>query len=196
MACFLFVAQLLRFDGWSVVLYEYQGFGGSTGTPNITGLYTDLEAVMDWTLARTGLPQVTLMGVSIGTVPAVAHAANRPDLVNALILDAPIALEHEVERFEFLLGGDPAPYLALLDARLLMTKELPRVTQPLLAFTYGQDEYLTSRVYFADMATTCPCAWTIVRFEELPHARAPYLATAKYFYAVDQFLASVWEGQD
>ena len=194
MSCFLFVAQLLRFDGWSVVLYEYQGFGGSTGKPNVTTLYTDLEAVMDWTLARTGRAQLTLMGVSIGTIPAVAHAAERPELVNALILDAPIALDHEVDRFALLLGGDPAPYLAQLDDRLQLTKELPKVHQPLLAFTYGQDEYATSRQFFAGMVTTCPCAWTIVRFEALPHARGPYLATAKYFYAADQFLAGVWSG--
>ena len=39
--------------------------------------------------------QVTLMGVSVGTMPAVAQAAARPEDVNTLVLDGLISLRIE-----------------------------------------------------------------------------------------------------
>ena len=70
------------------------------------GAVTELEAVLDWTLEYTGREQVTLMGVSLGSIPSVSHAVLRPDDVNAVILDGVISLRIEAERFAYLLAND------------------------------------------------------------------------------------------
>ncbi len=191
MACFLYVTHMLRADGWSVVMYDFQGFGGSTGQPSLLSLYGDLDVVLDWTLARTGREQVTLMGVSIGTIPSVAHAVSRPDDVNAIVLDGPISLTVEVAAFAALLGGDISPYMALLGDEALFQAQFPRVRQPTFVFLYGLDEFATAEV-FEEITADLPPPMEIIKFPHLPHARGPYLETATYFYQLDRFLASVW----
>ena len=99
MACYLFTADLLTDNGWSVVLYEYEGFGLSTGQASLGTLYRDLGTVVEWTRERTGREQVTLFGISLGSIPSVALGVERPDEVNGVILDSPIALAAQVERF-------------------------------------------------------------------------------------------------
>jgi len=43
MACYLLTAQLLTDDGYSVVIYDYEGFGGSSGQASLETLRPDLE---------------------------------------------------------------------------------------------------------------------------------------------------------
>jgi pimeloyl-ACP methyl ester carboxylesterase len=104
MPCYLFITRLLVHNGWSVVMYEYRGFGVSSGEPNINALHTDLAAVLDWTIKYTGRESVTLLGVSLGTLPSVAVAVDRPDIVNGIVLDSPASMGLEVARFARALG--------------------------------------------------------------------------------------------
>ena len=178
-SCYLLIALLLRGNGYSVVLYDYRGFRGSTGTADLTAVGTDLDAVLDWTLARTGESSVTLMGVSVGTIPTVAAAASRPDDVNAIVLDGAISLRHEIKRFAALLDGPPEDYVAQFDDSLLLDEQIGAVTQPMLVFTYGLDEYATSAVVPRITAQT-RAALTVYDFPTLAHARGPYLRTEEY----------------
>jgi pimeloyl-ACP methyl ester carboxylesterase len=191
MSCSLLIPRELCRRGWSVVVYEYQGFGGSTGAASLTTLVSDLDAVMDWTLARIAHPHVTLLGASVGTIPSTAQAARRPQDVNAVILDGAISLRVEIERLWFLYGGRPERYLSQFDETLRLGEELRNVAQPLLAIAYGRDVYGTS-AYLAELLAKSPASASVVEFATLGHAQAPYLATEAYFDALDEFLTSVW----
>ena len=192
-ACYLLIAKTLHEHGWAFVMYDFQGFGGSGGTPDLASLYGDLEAVLDWTLAKPEVEEVTLMGVSLGSIPSVAHAAARPEQVNALLLDGLISLQSEVERFRFLFAWRPAAYYGQFDEILRLQLQIRDVRQPVLAVIYGRDEYATSAQARSILATS-PAPATILDFPDLKHARGPYLAGERYFENVLEFLDSVWEG--
>ena len=190
-SCYLFITYNLWYNGWSVVLYDFEGFGGSSGEANLFTLRTDLDAVIAWTLEHTNHDQVTLYGVSVGTVPTVAAANAHRDTFNAVILDSSIDIASELNRFTSLLTGPPELFLPLLNEELLLRNTLKELNQPTLAFIYGQDEYDTSAV-FPDLVKDTPGEVIVAEFEELGHARGPYLGTAAYFYRVEEFLSDVW----
>jgi pimeloyl-ACP methyl ester carboxylesterase len=191
MRCYLMFAKYLHDDGWSMVMYDFEGFGDSTGMPSMTTLITDHNAVLDWTLERTGRQQVTLMGVSVGTIPSVAQAAARPEVVNAVVLDGVISLRLEVQRAWLLLAGHVERYVALFDRTLRLDEQITGVHQPIFAVVYGRDEYATPRQIRGILASA-PGEVTISEFPNLMHARGPYLATDTYFARLEAFLAQVW----
>jgi hypothetical protein len=192
MACYLFPARLLVNNGWNVILYEYAGFGLSGGVPNLNSLASDLEAVVDYTRALGSLPRVTLMSVSIGSIPSVAVAVRRPDAVNAVILDSPVALGPTLARYGgFLLGARVVEVAAALDEELFSEVIISAMHQPLLVFS-GQADGLTPPDAVDEIFQRAAGPKQIVAFPGLDHALGPYIDTALYTFVADTFLAGVW----
>ncbi|GEM_PF-1470967 len=191
MNCYLLIPKELVAAGWSVVIYEYEGFGESDGRASMAVLLRDADAVLDWTLERTARARVTLLGASVGTIPSVALAAERPGDVNAVVLDGAISLRAEIDRLWFLYGGQTERYLAHFDRRMWLEEQITRVHQPVLAFAYGRDEYATS-ARMPEILAGCPGPTTLHTFPELGHARGPYRQTGEYFDILEGFLSDVW----
>ena len=191
MPCYLLIAKGVYDAGYEFVMYDFQGFGGSGGSPDLASLYGDLDAVLDWTFARPGAYQVTLMGVSIGTIPSVAQAAARPSDVNGLVLDGLISLDEEVKRFQFLFAWRPAAYYSKFDDVLRVETQVPNLHVIALDFVYGQDEYATS-AHAREILAASPVPTSFADFPELKHARGPYLATDEYFDRLLAYLDSIW----
>lgn len=191
MACYLAPAYMLVEAGYSVVMYEYQGFGGSTGIASLDTPYYDLDAVLPWALSRTGHAQATLMGVSLGTIPSVAQAALRPERVNAVILDSPISLRFETERYADLLDGRPDRFFDQFDPTMRMEDLITAVYQPMLVLHYGRDEWNTES-HVKDLLSITPAPVTEEFFPLLQHARGPYLRPARYAATLGAFLDTVW----
>ena len=63
--------------GVNIVLYDYSGYGVSTGRASVRNVYADLEAVVDWCVAsRHADPKrIVLYGQSIGSAPTCRYAA-------------------------------------------------------------------------------------------------------------------------
>jgi pimeloyl-ACP methyl ester carboxylesterase len=68
-----------QFGGWSLLLVNYRGYGGSEGKPGERELFGDALSIYDWAVGRSDvLPgHVIAMGRSLGTGVAVHLAANR-----------------------------------------------------------------------------------------------------------------------
>ncbi|MCK4342893.1 MAG: alpha/beta fold hydrolase [Phycisphaerae bacterium] len=194
MPCYLFVALLLHEQGWSAVMYEYQGFGQSTGIPNLDSLRPDLAAVLDWTQARTGAEEVSLFGLSLGSIPSVALAVERPDTVNAVVLDSPVALREELQRFDFFLAGQSELVIRLLDPSLITEELIDRMQQPLLVFLHEED-YVTPPAAVELLFELAPGPKELVRFTGLEHAQAQFFDTEVYVEHMDSFLSEVWESE-
>jgi fermentation-respiration switch protein FrsA (DUF1100 family) len=74
--------------GLSVLIYDYRGYGQSTGSPSETGLYADGESVLRWLLDRADIDasDVLVFGRSMGGAVAASLAARHE--VGALILES------------------------------------------------------------------------------------------------------------
>ncbi len=80
--------QLLRKLGWNIFIFDYQGYGGSEGTPTIEGVLTDSMSAFQYLTETKKIPneQIVLFGESLGGAMAV-DIANR-EIVGAVILES------------------------------------------------------------------------------------------------------------
>ncbi len=189
--CYLYVASLLVNNGWTVVMYEYRGFGASSGETDINALHTDLTAVLEWTLDYTGRDAVTLLGISLGTLPSVAVAVERPDVVNGVVLDSPAAMGLELTRFTRVLGDQTQEIIDQLAAPLLMAELAWSLEQPLLVFQ-GELDPITPPWSVEIVFERASGPKDLVMFADLSHAGAPYHDTGTYTFYLEQFLSKLW----
>jgi uncharacterized protein len=138
--------------GCNVLLFDYRGYGQSTGRPSEEGLYLDGEAAWDWARQRArqeGLPAV-ILGKSLGTAVALHAASHNPPA--ALILDSAFASMREI-------ATAVTPWLpdAMFPDLYESERHAPRVTAPTLVL-HGRADTLVplshgQRIYNALNAT-------------------------------------------
>jgi uncharacterized protein len=73
--------------GFSVLAFDWRGYGRSTGSPSQEGLGLDADAALNWLERHAELSRAVVLGESIGSGVAVELAAKRK--VGALVLEAP-----------------------------------------------------------------------------------------------------------
>lgn len=191
MACYLFVAELLVHNGWTVFMYEYQGFGLSQGRPSLGTLASDAEAVVDHARRVSQRERVTMMGISLGSIPSIAVGVARPDAVNGVIVDSPVVLGAEIERFSVLLYGGAGRFLPQLDRSLLSEEIIAELRAPLLIFLNEQDQ-LTPPATVELLYERAGGPKELARFAGIDHGLGPFVQTALYTFRLDTFLSSVW----
>jgi uncharacterized protein len=84
----LFLAKALITAGTSVFLYDYRGYGKSTGTPSLAGILDDGLAAFDFVKDKFAYPVIINYGESIGS--GVACNVNAHRKTDALILQSGI----------------------------------------------------------------------------------------------------------
>jgi hypothetical protein len=85
----MFFLQKFHDAGFSVMAYDYRGYGTSSGKSTENGVYEDANAAYDYLTQQLHVPanQVIAMGRSLGCGAAIHLAARRP--VAGLIVEAP-----------------------------------------------------------------------------------------------------------
>jgi fermentation-respiration switch protein FrsA (DUF1100 family) len=123
--------------GFSVLLLEYRGYGGSEGTPGEAGLLLDAQAGMDFLEERVGdSGKIILFGRSMGGAVAAALAAIRPPGV--LVLESAFTSLEAMARtlYPFL----PGFLFRRLRGRFDTLESLRGVDSPTLVIHGTQDE--------------------------------------------------------
>ncbi|MEX1036273.1 MAG: alpha/beta hydrolase [Sneathiella sp.] len=92
--------------GFGVLLVEYRGYGGSTGTPSEAGLITDGLTAYDYLRAQSDAP-IGLLAFSLGTGVAVPVAAARETF--AVVLESPPTSLLDIARYR--VGWVPFDFL-------------------------------------------------------------------------------------
>jgi hypothetical protein len=66
--------------GWSVLLFDYRGYGASAGSPSEAGTYADAEAALEHLAHGEGVPaeRTVLYGESLGAGVAIELARRHP----------------------------------------------------------------------------------------------------------------------
>ncbi|MGH8898644.1 MAG: alpha/beta hydrolase [Egibacteraceae bacterium] len=118
-----------------VLLFDYRGYGGNSGTPSEQGLLADARAAHAWMQARSraGPDRMIYFGESLGAGVAAALALEQPP--RALVLRSPFTSLAEVGRrhYPFL------PVRALLRDRFPVIDHVARYDGPVLVVTGEAD---------------------------------------------------------
>ena len=128
----------LRSLGVDFLLYDYRGYGKSTGSPDEEGTYRDGRAAYDYlvNVRHIDAKKIVLMGESLGCAISVQLALDRP--AAGLVLEAPFASIVHMARevYPFLPVG---PFVR---TRYDNLAKIPKLRMPLLLFHGTEDEVI------------------------------------------------------
>lgn len=89
--------------GWSVLIFDYRGYGDSTGRPSEPGLIRDGLAAYDWLRGRVAKQPIVLFGRSLGGAVAAQTALQRS--AAGLILESAFTSVPDMARLTLPLPG-------------------------------------------------------------------------------------------
>ncbi len=130
------LARAFRSMGYSVLLFDYRGYGNSTGSPSEDGVYLDAEAAYDYLVQekKHAPSQIVLYGESLGGAVAIELALRRDCL--AVITESAFTSLPDVAAHHY--PWLPARWLAR--ARFDNATKLPRIDCPYLVIHGPDDE--------------------------------------------------------
>ncbi len=130
---------LLRSFGFSVLAYDYGGYGYSTGTPSEERCYQDANAMWDWLVTVKGVSpeQVLLFGRSLGGAMTAYLASQKK--VGAVILESTFLSIPDVVRDMF---PSFLPVHALISHRFPSKDRVAKIQSPTLFVHSPQDSLI------------------------------------------------------
>ena len=136
-----------QYAGWSLLLFNYRGYGRSEGKPGEAALFADALRIYDYAASRAEGGRVAVMGRSLGSGVAVHLAARRP--VQGVILVSPYDSIESVAQgvYPFL------PIRLMLKHRFDSLSLAPAIKVPLLCLVASADRVIprphSERLYAA-----------------------------------------------
>ena len=128
-------AELLVASGFDVLLFDYRGYGRSSGKPSEQGTYHDARAALAALADQPGVEgsRVVYVGESLGAAVALALAIERPP--RALVLQSAFASVREMARVHY-----PFIPAALVPDAYPSLRLIRRLEAPLLVLHGERDE--------------------------------------------------------
>jgi len=171
-----------RYAGWSLLLFNYRGYGRSEGKPGEAELFADALQIYDYAASRVQGGRVAVMGRSLGSGAAVYLAARRP--VAGVILVSPYDSVESVAKGIY-------PYLPIglmLKHRFDSLSRAPQIKAPLLCLVASDDRVIpqphSERLYAAWGGRK---EWREIR----PAAHDSIADAREYWQAIASFLAKL-----
>lgn len=135
------LATALASAGYSVLLFDYRGYGGNRGSPTEAGLLDDARAAADFLQHRPDVDseRIAYFGESLGSGVVTALAVERPPW--ALILRSPFTSFAEV-------GSHHYPWLPvapLIRDRFPIDAQIANVRAPVLIIAGDADDIVPVR---------------------------------------------------
>jgi len=88
--------------GYNVLLFDYRGYGRSTGEPSMDGIQLDMAAAMQWLFQRPDIDtsRIVVFGQSLGAATAITRLAVSPyrSRVRGLIVEGAFTSYRELTR--------------------------------------------------------------------------------------------------
>lgn len=130
--------QLLRSFGFSVLAYDYGGYGHSTGRPSEARCYADIRAMWAWLVEERGVPaeKIVLFGRSLGAGPTTDLAVEVTP--GAVILESAFLSTPDIAK------GNPLfrPITWLIRHRFENKHKVAAIEAPLLIVHSPEDEII------------------------------------------------------
>lgn len=169
-------------QGFSVIAYDYEGYGLSTGKPSEKATYRDIQAVYHYLRDSVGIPahQIIIHGSSLGTGPSVDLASHFE--VGGVILEAPFVSAYRVQTRFPIIPFDKFNNL----------KKIRNINAPLLIIHGTQDSIIPiwhgKKLY--EQANQ-PKTWLAI--EKADHNNLIDTAGALYWQSIHQFITHITE---
>lgn len=153
------IARVAVAAGYNAVLFDYRGFGLSTGEPDTFSIVPDTTAVLEAVRRHRGTRRLALYGISLGSVGAVGAASERPDLVDAIVVEALFSPHTQLRKAQ---GGFVAGLgrLFLFPSAWNMESIVPSLPQPIL-------------LVHGDVDSVLPLQDSLTIYEEMPDSDGP-----------------------
>ena len=177
------LAAALAAHGLNVLLFDYRGYGGNSGSPTETGLAADARAARAYLADRPDVDAARLVyfGESLGTAVAVGLAAEQPPA--ALILRSPFTSMADVGAYHYPI----LPVRLLLRDRFASRDTIGRVRAPVLVIAGDRDDIVplehSRRLYDA-----APSPKELVIITGASHNDDELLAGEELIQAIVRFL--------
>jgi fermentation-respiration switch protein FrsA (DUF1100 family) len=128
-------AKLLSAAGFDVLVFDYRGYGRSTGRPDEQGTYRDARAARAALLREPGVDglRLTYLGESLGGAVALALALEHPP--HALVLQSTFTGVRDMARLHY-----PFIPAALVPDAYPSLRLIPELQAPLLVLHGAEDE--------------------------------------------------------
>ena len=143
-------AKLLAHVGgkhhYGVLMMDYRGYGLSEGDPTEEGMYTDVDACLQW-LRMNGLSNSRLIiyGFSLGSAPATELTANPRSLTpSKLILEAPFGSAATMVQDASQLA---MPGSFVTNLKIDNSEEIKKVSQPFFWMHGIDDKFLSMKTH-------------------------------------------------
>lgn len=135
----------------SVLVYDYRGYGKSTGRPTEAGCIADGLAAQQWLAERTGvLPEeIVLVGRSLGGAVSVAVAAERG--ARALVLENTFGRLTDVAAYRF----PWAPVKSVMNERYDSIERVRHYDGPLMQLHGTRDRVVPAK-FARELFAACP----------------------------------------
>ncbi|MEO6401662.1 MAG: alpha/beta fold hydrolase [Vicinamibacteria bacterium] len=178
--------QSLRSLGIDFLIYDYRGFGWSTGAPDEEGTYRDGRAAYDY-LAKTrniDPRRIVLMGESLGCAISMQLALDRR--VSGLVLEAPFASIRKMAAavYPFLPVG---PFVR---TRYDNLEKAPKLKVPLLVIHGTRDEVIPFK-QGREVFEAAPPPKTFISMEGAHHNDVYIVGGEGYRRALNAFVDQV-----
>ena len=166
-SCMLPYAKLLADGGVNVMLFDYQGFGGSTGIATALSLLSDSLSAFDYLTTIRGIAakNIGVFGVSLGSPLAIAVAAERD--AGAVAVEDILLPTSQIEAMKHLVPDTLANRMAIAGLQnVVLPKVEPMINIPKLRcplfLMHGERDWLlppTGTVKAAKIATVPTRIW-------------------------------------
>jgi hypothetical protein len=148
--------------GYGVLLAEYRGYGGSTGTPSEEGVIIDGLASYDYLAAETEGP-IGILAHSLGTGAAIPVAAARDPF--AVVLESPFTSLLAIARYRV---GLMPPFDFLLRYPFRNEARIGEVRAPILII-HGTEDKVIPFEEGEKLATLAPKGTAFIKIEGAGH---------------------------
>ncbi|MBW2529715.1 MAG: alpha/beta fold hydrolase [Deltaproteobacteria bacterium] len=181
-----------RQRGFGVMLAEYRGYGGSTGTPCLVGMLDDVDALLAATGCADG--EVLVFGRSVGSIYALELARRHPT-VAGLVLESGIADVLERIRLRVRpaeLGTTDEGLAAEVAAHLDHRAKLDRYRGPLLVMHAAGDSLVDCSHGQRLASWGSPDDTELVLLDQGDHNSVMMLNWSEYWRTIDRFVARLF----
>lgn len=130
--------MLLRSFGFSVLAYDYGGYGYSTGAPSEARCYADIRSMWAYLVEERGIPpeEIVLFGRSLGAAPTADLAAEVTP--GGVVLESAFLSTADMAKRNFLFR----PIAWLIRHRFENKNKVAAISAPLLVVHSPEDEVI------------------------------------------------------